>query len=503
MARPVDNPNLSLGLTSSDDVDMNRKFSLPKSQAATGKGSAVPLPSSLLNSLIQTINPVPVGGLVVTASSTLGGLPRFRAENLVDGSRMPWIAEVGDHTPSIDISWQGNRHVDSIRLALSSVAARPIEVSITAGGKRTLIRVPRDGLLTFPSVFTDSVVIRFVQVAKQALSAPNLVEGLRLPVGLSSVSLPGLMTTPVPRPDMNRAFTLSCGHGPPVQLDGKTVQTSTTGTIGALIDLKPIPFTLCTPLSGLRLSAGAHTFEAVDPYGPFEVTSLVLQPAENTDTVRIAPRSVSVQQWGAETRTLKVGAGAATYVVVSQNYNSSWSATMGTHKLTSIRVDGWEQGYLMPAGHAGTVTLSVQTNSLYELLLVLGGLLLVVLVVLALVPSRREESDVAATRTWPNFWLLLALSAAVIAVVAGPLAIMLVPLLVIGRRWGVRVLAFIAFASFIAAGVVAAWQPATLTGSNIGAFGPVAQAASALAFAAVVSSLLADSWAKTDKKNVS
>ena len=159
MNRPITNANLDLGLTSTDDPGMDREFKLPKSEVVSANGSAVPLPSAFLNTLIQTIDPVPAGGLQVTASSTLGGLPRSAAENLADGSSLPWIAEVGDHTPSIDLSWQGSRPVDSIRLALSSVAARPTEVSITpAGGKRTLVAVPRDGgLISFTKVVTDSL----------------------------------------------------------------------------------------------------------------------------------------------------------------------------------------------------------------------------------------------------------------------------------------------------------------------------------------------------------
>ena len=496
--RPIANANLSLGLTSTDDSDMDREFKLPKSEVVSAGGSAVPLASAFLNSLVQIVDPIPVGGLQVTASSTLGGLPRFRAENLVDGSGLPWIAEVGDQAPSIDLTWRGDRPVDSIRLTLSSVTARPTELSITpAGGKPTLVPVPRDGgSIRFPAVVTDSLEIRFVRETHQAMVTPNLIEGLRLPVGLSSISVQGLTTTPAPPPNMNRTFRLACGGGPTVQIDGRTMQTSITGTLDDLIDLAPLPITLCTPPGGLRLSAGTHMFEAADPYGPFEVTSLILRPTSTAGTTDMKARSASVQQWGAEARSIKVGAGPATYVVVSQNYNSSWVATMDNHTLKSIRVDGWAQGYLVPAGKAGTVTLSVPANTLFQLLLVLGGALLIGLLVLALVPSNSEPSGPLEPRASPNFRLLLAVGTVALVVIAGLWALLLVPLLFIARRWGTTPVAVTALVAFIVAGLAVARHPAptSLLISTSGAFGPLAQIGSVVAFAAVLSSFIADSW---------
>ena len=496
LSRPIVNPNLSLGLTSSDDPDMGREFNLPKSEAASANGSTDPLPSASLNALVTILNPVPAGGLDVTASSTLGGLPRFRAENLVDDSNLPWIAELGDHAPAIDLSWRGNRPIDSVSLTLSSVAARPTEVAITpAGGKVTVASVPRDGgVIEFPKVVTNSLAIRFVRVKKQALVSPNLALGLQLPVGLSSVSVPGLATTPVPPPNLNKRLTLACGYGPDVQIDGKVIQTSATGTIGDLINLDPLHITMCTPSGGLQLSAGTHMFKALNPFGPFEVTSLILSPTGTAHTTDVAPRTASVRQWGAEDRTINVGAGPASYIVVAQNYNASWHAVMAGHTLRSIRVDGWEQGYLVPAGKAGTVTLTVEANAWYELLLALGGALLVCLLLMAFVPSRRKSSASLGPRSSPNFWLTLGVCSAALIVIAGPLALVLLPFVLIARRWGSVPLAITALVAFVAAGVAAAWHPASLFEPSAGAFGPSAQIASVVAFAAVLSSFAADTW---------
>ena len=496
--RPNINANLSLGLATSDDPVMGREFTLPRSEATAANGSAVPIPSARLNALLDMLDPVPSGGLDVTASSTLGGLPRFRAENLVDGSKLPWIAEVGDHTPSLHLSWRGSRPIDSVSFTLSSVAARPIEVSITPkGAKSTLASVPRGGgVVTFPKAVADSLVIRFIRVQQQSMVAPNLLVGLTLPVGLSSLSVAGLTSAPMHAPDLNKHFALACGGGPDVQIDGRSVRTSITGTIGDLINLDPLPITACTPSGGLQLSAATHTFEAADPFGPFSVTSFLLTPVKPAETSNLPRRSASVQQWGGETRAIRVSKGPATYIVIAQNFNSSWHASLANQTLKSVRVDGWEQGYLVPAGAAGTVSLTVQANTSFELLLVMGGLLLVGLLLLALMPSRRASPAVVAPRGTP-FWLMLGACVAALVLISGPLALVLAPLVLIARRWGPAPLAITAFVAIVAAGIAAAWHPASLIYTGAGAFGRPAQIASVVAFAAVLGSFVADSWKET------
>ena len=286
-------------------------------------------------------------------------------------------------------------------------------------------------------------------------------------------------------------------------IDGKPTQTSATGTLDNLINLVPVPVTLCTPSGGLQLSAGTHMFEAVDPYGPFEVGSLTLQPTSKAHAAGMKTRTASVQRWGAETRTIRVGAGPATYLVVSQNYNSSWHATMDNQPLKSIRVRRVEQGYLVPAGKAGTVTLSVPANSLYQGLLVLGAALLVGLLLLALVPSNSESTAALKPRTSPNFWLILGVSTAVLVVIAGSLALLLIPLLIVARRWGLTPVIVIALVAFIAAGVVVARHPAptSLLHPDLRRVWASAQIGSVVAFAAVISLFVTDSWT-TDSPTV-
>ena len=57
--RPLSNENLSLSLSSTDDPNMARLFTVPESENVSGSGYAVPVPSESLNSLIAQRRGVP------------------------------------------------------------------------------------------------------------------------------------------------------------------------------------------------------------------------------------------------------------------------------------------------------------------------------------------------------------------------------------------------------------------------------------------------------------
>ncbi|MGN6985894.1 hypothetical protein ACTHSL_13865, partial [Neisseria sp. P0008.S010] len=61
---------------------------------------------------------------------------------------------------------------------------------------------------------------------------------------------------------------------------------------------------------------------------------------------------------------------------------------------------GWQQGWVVPAGEQGTITLSFPSNALYRAVLVTGLALLPVLLLLALVPARRPASAREPAQPW-------------------------------------------------------------------------------------------------------
>jgi arabinofuranan 3-O-arabinosyltransferase len=289
----------------------------------------------------------------------------------------------------------------------------------------------------------------------------------------------------------NAPVTFPCGQGPFIQIDGTSIPTALSGTLGDLVDLEPMRMVACPSLDGeVSLAPGTHSFAAANLYRPFEITSVSIKDADAVTLSTPRARAATIQSWNAQNRSIKVSAGPKTYLAVAQNYNSGWTATLGGHTLTPIRLDGWQQGYVVPAGSAGVVTMVMAPDGIFRLLLVLGAALLVVLFALALLPGRRKVDDVSEPGAMPSRWVLFVGALVVLGLISGPLALVAVPLVLIGRQWGRATLAVTAFIAFLVAGVAAAWDPAVTGSTGAGAFSPLAQIASVIALAAVLSVLV-------------
>ena len=106
---PLTNANLTLGQINDDDPLMVRRFNAPAATAVSMLGQATPTPGAALNALLPAVT----SNVRVTASSTLGQLPRFDATNLLTSSGRPWMAGQGDAQPSLTFSWSGAETVSS------------------------------------------------------------------------------------------------------------------------------------------------------------------------------------------------------------------------------------------------------------------------------------------------------------------------------------------------------------------------------------------------------
>jgi arabinofuranan 3-O-arabinosyltransferase len=88
------------------------------------------------------------------------------------------------------------------------------------------------------------------------------------------------------------------------------------------------------------------------------------------------PVATTTQRWDVAHRTVAVAARPAdTVLVVHENANLGWHATLGGRELRRVVADGWQQGYIVPAGAAGTVQLDFTPDRTYRAALVVGGLL--------------------------------------------------------------------------------------------------------------------------------
>ncbi len=107
-------------------------------------------------------------------------------------------------------------------------------------------------------------------------------------------------------------------------------------------------------------------------------------------------------------------------LVIPESINPGWVARTSTGaRLTPVAVNGWQQGWVVPAGNPGTITLTFASNSLYRAGLALGLALLPLLALLALWRIRRSRADEAPAHPWaPGAWAAVGVLAAG-AVIAG------------------------------------------------------------------------------------
>lgn len=500
---PSDSQDL---LRSPPEPVMSRQFSVPRRTSLSITGQATPRPGAALDALIGP------SGLNISASSTFGSLPEFRPQNLIDGDpNTAWIA--ASPNASIHMQWAQAVNLSSLVLAdaRSSFAVPPEEVLISSSAGSRLIHVGRSRVstLNFAPLETNSVTVSFPKVRTRKI-ASGFGQKVQAPVGLAGLSFPALASYQGPAPNSATGFLVPCGFGPPIVIDGTQYETrlgpvggGPGTTVGDLLALKPMSLTICgrgpyragsaepwgRPLESVTLNAGSH--ELVTPLGgmPFDISALTLKEVGTPSAGQPVVRHARVLNWGQVSRQVAITSGPATYLEVHQNFSASWTATLDGKTLTPIRLDGWQQGYLVPAGRGGTVQLSFGPERTYLLGLAVGALGVILLLLIAFgVIGKRRGVGVEPSPPWNKqlpFWLSIGLVAGVVFVIGGPL-VLAVPVLVFIGSWRPTWLPWVAFGGMTAAGVVAALTPGNGALTGIGAFSTPAQVCALIALSAVL-----------------
>ncbi len=224
------------------------------------------------------------------------------------------------------------------------------------------------------------------------------------PPGLAEVGVLGPDGKPVAAADSatnrQRTIEIPCGQGPIVAVSGRFVQTSVTTTVGALLDGEPVPARACDP-APIALPAGQQEL-LISPGSAFVVDGAQLSgpPASQITTAPTTP--VDITGWGADSREFNVSrAPTARVLVVPESVNPGWVARLPDGvTLTPVIVNGWQQGWVVPAGEQGTVTVSFPSNRIYRIGLAVGLSMLPLLLLLTLVPPRRPPTAHEPARPW-------------------------------------------------------------------------------------------------------
>ncbi|MEV5408046.1 alpha-(1-_3)-arabinofuranosyltransferase [Thermopolyspora sp. NPDC052614] len=384
----------TLEILGEDGYGFDRMFEAARDETRTVTGRAVLTDPGFAAELTTLPKVYPQ----VTASSTATDHPAVLGRAAMDGDpRTIWYALPHDRRPALDVDLGRKQRISGIRVLFpdSHLGNPPVKVTVRTDTHAVQAWVGGDGWITFPETRARKLRIEFAAAASRA-------------VEVAEITIPGV--------DPVRSLTgfpvrLPCGFGPTLVVDGHAVQTRITG--GRLDDVlngRPLAYAACGPV---RLAAGPARV-TVAPTDPFRVKSVVLRRDDATTTAASA-RAVpaSVESWAPEERRLHVSATARSYLVVNENFNVGWEARLGGTRLTPVRLDGWRQAWMLPAGASGTVVLRYAPDPSYRTALLGGFGLALAVVVLVLVPSRLRRglrrvhaAWVRARWVWPAAPLL-------------------------------------------------------------------------------------------------
>ncbi|MBB5432793.1 alpha-(1-_3)-arabinofuranosyltransferase [Nocardiopsis composta] len=314
----------------------------------------------------------------VTSSSTSVQHPAAMGRNAFDGDAATvWYPDPEEEEPSLQVDLGERREIDGMRVEFPrpDAVTRPIRVTVDAGGTVREAWVDGDGWVGFAPVATDELTLSFDPPEGQ-------------PLEVSRIALPGVEPL---EPIEGGSAETACGLGPVLRVNGERVDTRISGgTLEDQLAGRPLRFEGCGPVG---LQEGGNRVQ-VEPGPQYQVLSALIGPedgpagAEEVGAEEVA----AVNGWGPSERSVDVAVGEESYLVVNENFNEGWQAELGGTELEPIRLDGWKQAWVLPAGSTGTVLLSYQPDGMYHLALGVGAALALLLGVLALRRPRRRRA---------------------------------------------------------------------------------------------------------------
>ncbi|MDO2972376.1 alpha-(1-_3)-arabinofuranosyltransferase [Mycobacteroides abscessus] len=303
------------------------------------------------------------------------------------------------HLPSLVIKLPKPTAVGAIRLRPSrtEVPAHPKQVAINLGDGPQLRSVDPKADVTelalHPSV-TDTITVTVTDwtdiIDRTALGFDQLK-----PPGIAEVVALDAGHQPIAPADnaanSKRKITIGCDRGPILALAGRFVPMSITATVRELLDGTVIQATPCDT-NPIATGAGIQDV-TVNPSQQFIVDGVQLTAAGTepaSATITVAPKGA----WGPDRREVTAEPSAHDRVLaVPESINPGWAARDAQgHTLTPVRVNGWQQGWVLPAGDGGKITLTFGLNTWYRAGLFGGLALLPILAFLALLPARRRTT---------------------------------------------------------------------------------------------------------------
>jgi arabinofuranan 3-O-arabinosyltransferase len=348
------------------------------------------------------------GSAEVSTSSRLVGDPLAGPMALVDDDpRTAWLADPLEQRPRVRVALPEPRTVSGVRFAIPPrlAASRPLGVMVRSGDEERSGFVDTDGRLAFPPLDGQEFEVGFGVTVPVASRDALTGASSDLPLGIAELRLVGaedLMLTAQPLPDVG----VPCGFGPDVVVDGsERVDTSVRVPSDNVLETRVVEADTCANRS-VFLTEGSHRITAAST-AEFLVESVQLTRVRADVMASPKVGQPTVLDWQDTERRVRLPAsGEPRILETTENHNDGWMARVGTTVLTPLKVDGWRQGWFVPAGLDGEVTLTFVPQRGYSAGLAAGAVTVVVLLALAVIPTRHGGLPAGSTaggrgaRTW-------------------------------------------------------------------------------------------------------
>jgi arabinofuranan 3-O-arabinosyltransferase len=394
-------PSVARG--SEDGNRIDRTLTLPAAGAYQPTVWARPRPGPELDAVLDHEIAVssPLGlAPTVTASSTGVADPTGRPGAVIDGDpATTWTPASSDTSPVLHIGWLAQRTITGLRLTLDPqiAATRPGVIRAVGDDGVRGGFLSADGVVVFdPPMQTDEITIMFLDEPTARSYDPYGNHTEVLPIGVGEITaLPDPANS---RLDLDRRVTLPCGSGPIVEVGGLRLDTRLSATRRDLLEMRETVAQPCTKGDDPRLGLSAGKLRVIASGTAVTTpTRLALVP-DRPPTSPVAT-AVRIDTWSATERHIQVDVHPTERILaVRENINAGWQASAAGHVLTPIVVDGWQQGWLLPAGLHGEIVLRFTPDAPYRAGLLGGAIVLVGVLLLALIPVRRRGSHAPRSR---------------------------------------------------------------------------------------------------------
>lgn len=321
--------------------------------------------------------------------------------------------------PELTLRLPQAQRVEQLALTVpTDYPAAPTKVAVDLGTGRQERTVPADGIITLYPATTDRITLTVLHTT-DVIDVNALGFARPAPAGISEIAV---LPTPTGATRTTAAddapVTIGCDAGIGITVSGQVIRLSATTTRAALRSGSPI---VARPCDDATIGLGAGEQElSVNPGNAFSVDSVDLRATAAPLAPATAISQPTVDTWQSTFRQVSVGPSSTERVLsVPESTNSGWRASIdtstGTTDLTPIAVDGWQQGWIIPTGVDGTVTMRYALDSVYRWCIGIGLVVLALLLALAWLPLHHLP-----LRLLPAAWLRSPVDIEAIAPIRAP-----------------------------------------------------------------------------------